>query len=150
LDSFTAFQSIVNATDLDAPYEDAGARFWTANSRAAAQRLRRMRQRLGSYRHDLVVAMRIINGLEREMVQSEWENWLADENSRCDQLRMHLEAGEARQRAGVKAAGEPGEPGEPEESEDRKRLLQGWHDHYCGSCRKDVRILGEEMKLSFQ
>jgi len=115
-----------------------------------------MRQRLGSYRHDLVVAMRIVNSLEREMIQSEWENWLADENSRCDQLQMHLEADEMKE----KAMGE-GPHGDSarlfaqkvvmgSNQEDQRLLLRGWHDEYCGSCRKDARAMGEELKLSFQ
>jgi hypothetical protein len=102
-----------------------------------------------------VVAMRIVNSLEREMVQSEWENWLADENSRCDQLQIHLEAGEIKAKAMAEAQGES-----PtlfaqrvvmgDKKDDRKSLLKSWHNEYCGSCRKDARALGEELKLSFQ
>ena len=91
--SYETFQSIVNSTDLDAPYHDAGAGFASATGKATARRLRRTRQRLGTYRHDLLVAMRVVNGIEREMIQSEWENWLADENLRCEQVSNMLLTG---------------------------------------------------------
>ncbi|KAM7209235.1 hypothetical protein V8F20_000573 [Naviculisporaceae sp. PSN 640] len=87
---YEAFQSMVNTTDPDAPYSDAGAGLLTTTSKATARRLRRTRQRLGGYRHDLLVAMRVVNGIEREMMQSEWENWLLDENARCEQARSRL------------------------------------------------------------
>ncbi|EEY20612.1 conserved hypothetical protein [Verticillium alfalfae VaMs.102] len=99
---FSAFQRVTNSTDLDAPFEGAGSTLTSASSRATARRIRRTRQRLGSYRHDLLVAMRVVNSIEREMVQSEWENWLADETTRCDQLRTVLgeEAAAKTKRAG--------------------------------------------------
>ncbi|KAK3949039.1 hypothetical protein QBC32DRAFT_44327 [Pseudoneurospora amorphoporcata] len=90
---YESFQSILNSTDLDAPYNDAGAGFASTTGKATARRLRRTRQRLGTYRHDLLVAMRVVNGIEREMIQSEWENWLADENLRCDQVSNMLHTG---------------------------------------------------------
>ena len=30
--------------------------------------------------------MRLINSLEKEMLQAEWENWLFDENDTCEEL----------------------------------------------------------------
>ncbi|PKS12925.1 hypothetical protein jhhlp_000266 [Lomentospora prolificans] len=131
---FTAFQAINSATSLDSPYEDAGAHLSSASSRATAQRLRRMRQRLGAYRHDLLVAMRIVNSVEREMLQSEWENWLVDENSRCDHLRSVLKAGS--------------DAGGDVDSERRERA-RAWVEGYCGSCWKDMGALREEKRLAF-
>ena len=90
ISSYNAFQHIANETDMDAPFETAGTTLSSSSGRAAARRMRRTRQRLGSYRHDLLVAMRVVNSIEREMVQSEWENWLTDETMRCDQLKMVL------------------------------------------------------------
>ncbi|KAJ8122138.1 hypothetical protein ONZ43_g1590 [Nemania bipapillata] len=88
---YSTFQSIANGTNIDAPYEDAGSTLssW-GTSRATARRLRRTRQKLGSYRHDLVVAMRLVNSVEAEMLRSEWENWLMDENLRCEQVGTAL------------------------------------------------------------
>ncbi|EAQ91219.1 hypothetical protein CHGG_03154 [Chaetomium globosum CBS 148.51] len=84
---YTTFQTLLNATtlSLDAPYQDAGragagagtTEFGSATSRATARRVRRVRQRMGAYRHDLLVAMRVVNKVEREMLHAEWESWLA-------------------------------------------------------------------------
>ncbi|KAL2260982.1 hypothetical protein VTK26DRAFT_4845 [Humicola hyalothermophila] len=104
---YKTFQSLVNSTmtsstsDLDAPYDhllqpssssssSSSSSFSSGASRATARRLRRMRQRLGGYRHDLLVAMRVVNGVEREMVQAEWEAWLEGEAWRCEQVKELL------------------------------------------------------------
>lgn len=139
---YATFQALVNTTDLDAPYHDAGANLSSAASRATARRLRRTRQRLGNYRHDLLVAMRIVNGIEREMMQSEWENWLDDENARCEQVRgLVLAEGEQRQGQGQgqKVLREAGGVG----TQLNREALREWYGEYCGSCEADRRGLLE-------
>jgi|SRR5579862_9590498 len=84
--SFSMYQSLTSATDMDAPYQSAGLPFLEASARATSRRLRRTRQHFAAYRHDLLVAMRVINNVEREILAVEWENWLIDENTRCGQL----------------------------------------------------------------
>jgi len=145
--SFSAFQAISDATSLDGPYQDAGSHLSAASSRATAQRLRRMRQRLGAYRHDLLVAMRIVNSVEREMLQSEWENWLVDENSRCEQLRSMLKAGGSG--GGASGAGEEKKDGDGEGEKRRRERAKAWVEGYCGSCWRDMGILREEKRLAF-
>ncbi|KAK4650361.1 SNF1-interacting protein [Podospora pseudocomata] len=136
---YDTFQAIVNSTNLDAPYQDAGAGFTSATTRAAARRLRRTRQRLAGYRHDLLVAMRVVNGIELEMVQSEWENWLEDENQRCERVAKLLTHNAPKQLS-------------QEEKEEAQKVLGGgdarrkealakWHAEYCGSCEADHRAL---------
>ncbi|KXX79066.1 Protein SIP3 [Madurella mycetomatis] len=151
---YNTFQSLVNTTSIDAPHQDAGAGFSSAASRATARRLRRTRQRLGGYRHDLLVAMRVVNGIELEMMQSEWENWLADETYRCAQVRGMLSRGEgdgeegaAWDEAGVQkvlagGAGRGGDGGK------RREALKKWHAEYCGSCEADRKALVERRGLS--
>ncbi|KAM4054758.1 BAR domain of APPL family protein [Hirsutella rhossiliensis] len=135
---FGAYKELLNATDMDAPWEDAGSKLTWPSSRATARRLRRTRQRLGSYRHDLMVAMRVVNSVEREMLQSEWENWLINEKSLCDELDSLLQ--------GDRSRGADGTSREPSSSQ---RVLgslgQGgvealgeWRQSYCGSCRSDL------------
>ncbi|TGJ81455.1 hypothetical protein E0Z10_g7308 [Xylaria hypoxylon] len=89
---YSTFQTIANSSSIDAAPEDAGSSLspWSP-SRSTARRLRRTRQKLGSYRHDLLVAMRLVNSVETEMLRSEWENWLVDENSRCEQVGAILQ-----------------------------------------------------------
>ncbi|KAK0621352.1 PH domain-containing protein [Bombardia bombarda] len=143
---YDTFQAIVNTTDPDAPYTEAGRGFMSSTSKATARRLRRTRQRLGSYRHDLLVAMRVVNGIETEMLQSEWENWLADEGARCEQARTMLHLGEGEGQAQGQAQSvlkgdvDDGEGGESEKKR-RRDALQGWYEEYCGSCESDQRAL---------
>ncbi|EHK99257.1 putative protein SIP3 [Glarea lozoyensis 74030] len=51
---------------------NAGALFSSTPTRSTARRLHRTRQNLGSYRHDLIVAMRVVNSIEREMIQADF------------------------------------------------------------------------------
>ncbi len=136
----------MNTTDIDAPYEDAGSVMSSAASRATARRLRRTRQKLGSYRHDLLVAMRIVNSIEKEMLQSEWENWLSNENTRCEQAALML--ADSKDKTSATAAGEQqsskrGRDQKVPRPVDEKRLdsLKTWHRDYCGSCRADQAML---------
>ncbi|KAI1861598.1 hypothetical protein JX265_009565 [Neoarthrinium moseri] len=156
---YSTFQSIANSTDIDGLYQDSGATLSSATSRATARRLRRTRQRLGAYRHDLLVAMRMVNSVEREMLQSEWENWLLDENARCEQVGAVLRvwnasddndaAAKAGSGGGTAAALHlpPGHDGEAaqkilKEKDVRKRdALRGWYGEYCGSCMQDKEAL---------
>lgn len=134
--SYSTFQSIINNTNMDAPYETSST--LPTASEGAARRLRRTRQRLGSYRHDLVVAMRIVNGVEREVIQSEWENWLADENLRCEQARSMLMEEPKGRGNGDQQVLEP----------KRRENLRRWHEDYCGSCIRDREVLmGERNSL---
>lgn len=126
-ESFNAFQSLANASSPDAPPEDILPALASPTSRATARRLRRTRQRLASYRHDLVVAMRVVNGVEREVVRSEWEAWLADESARCEEMRGVLERD-----GGERAEG-----------------VRGWVEGYCGSCEGDMAGLRAEKRLEF-
>ncbi|KAK4218071.1 hypothetical protein QBC37DRAFT_306631 [Rhypophila decipiens] len=160
---YDAFQSMVNTTDPDAPYSEAGAGLLTTTSKATARRLRRTRQRLGGYRHDLLVAMRVVNGIEREMMQSEWENWLWDENARCEQAKSRkseeeggdvaagivVDRGDAKQKPLVMGGGGKGKDantksnnnGYNKEDKRKQEALRAWYDEYCGSCVADRKNL---------
>lgn len=137
--SYDTFIGVVNATDMDAPHEDAGSALTSATSRATARRIRRTRQRLGSYRHDLLVAMRIVNSIDQEMIQSEWENWLSDENTRCEQVKIMLtERRDDKEEANARRNSAPQQQ-KVMRPIDGKRIeeLKQWHSEYCGSCRTD-------------
>lgn len=145
--SYSTFQAIANSSSVDAPFEDVGSSLspW-GTSRATARRLRRTRQKLGSYRHDLVVAMRLVNSVEAEMLRSEWENWLLDENSRCEKVSIALRESSSRtsdrrtdsmkaQLAQKVLLG--GGDNDAKESAERTEILSRWYEEYCGSCRSD-------------
>lgn len=78
--------------------------------------------------------MRIVNGVEREVIQSEWENWLADENLRCEQAGSMLEESGTERNGDVKQQ-------QRMESTLGREDLRKWHEDYCGSCRADQRAL---------
>ncbi|KAI1807915.1 hypothetical protein F4811DRAFT_503719 [Daldinia bambusicola] len=157
---YATFQSIANSSDADAPYEHAGSSMAWSSSRATARRLRQTRQKLGAYRHDLLVAMRTVNSVEREMMHAEWENWLFDENHRCEQVEVMLAswnsnnsadggAGKLKREVAQKVLGhDSGEGGGKDNKEGKdeakRRNLQRWHEEYCGSCRADREALLEE------
>ncbi|KAI1766388.1 hypothetical protein GGR53DRAFT_213536 [Hypoxylon sp. FL1150] len=161
---YATFKSITNVTDVDAPFESAGAGLAWSSSRATARRLRQTRQKLGSYRHDLLVAMRTVNAVEKEMLHAEWENWLLDENHRCEQVQAVLEAwngssldAQAEVLRGSEVAqkvlGVSGEKGKEKDKDakdkdkdnsKRRENLQSWYEEYCGSCRSDRESLMQE------
>lgn len=145
----------MNNTSLDSPYEEVGATLSSSVSKATARRLRRTRQRLGAYRHDLLVAMRVVNSIEKEMIQSEWENWLVDENLRCEQVKMMLteKGGNGTSTAAASSSKESAAGGEGQKvmrpiDEKRIEALREWHGEYCGSCRVEKeRLLETRLKM---
>jgi hypothetical protein len=129
-------------TDMDAPYQYAGVSFSETATRSAARRLRRTRQHLGSYRHDLLVAMRVVNSVEREMMRAEWENWLLDENTRCKQLQMILRENRTSMSPSKRVAASSSRISMDAEEKERKlQAFRRWQEGYCGSCRKEQDLL---------
>ncbi|GME25198.1 hypothetical protein GTA08_BOTSDO03488 [Neofusicoccum parvum] len=104
------------------PYASTFAPHITPSTRATSTRLHRTRQNLAAYRHDLLVAMRLVNRVEREVLQAEWENWVLDENVRCrrvgDMIRKRNET-----EGGIDAVVE-------------------WWEGYCGDCSRALEGLG--------
>ncbi|KAF2688907.1 hypothetical protein K458DRAFT_359905 [Lentithecium fluviatile CBS 122367] len=76
------------------------------------RRLHRTRQNLGSHRHDLLVALRVVNRIEKEVVEAEYENWLVDETQKCGRIRSML--GERDQKS--------------------RKEMEEWAKGYCGDC----------------
>lgn len=143
--SYDQFRDIVNVTDLDSPYQTAGTLFSERTTQSTAKRLRRTRQHLGSYRHDLMIAIRVVNNVEREMIQAEWENWLLDENQRCRQVQVMLQEDRTSKRAKDADSQKTLESKERERS-GRLDELRSWQQEYCGSCRLEQEKLLEERK----
>jgi hypothetical protein len=148
--SYEQFRYLTNVTDLDFPYQYASVSFSETATRATAQRLRRTRQHLGSYRHDLMIAMRVVNNVEREMIRAEWENWLLDENMRCKQVEVLLR--EPPNSASKSKKNKPvvSQQVLDAEAKERTRLdgLRQWQQHYCGSCRFEQDMMLNDRKHS--
>jgi hypothetical protein len=144
--SYSTFKNIANITDMDRPYQSAGASFSESASRSTARRLRRTRQHLGSYRHNLLVAVRLVNNVEREMIRAEWENWLLNENTRCKQVQMMLRENQTNISPTKRLKG--ADPQRVFDAKEKDRMsktenLRRWQEEYCGSCQREQELLIE-------
>ncbi|KAH8692869.1 putative transcription factor SipA3 [Talaromyces proteolyticus] len=93
--------------------------------RSSSRRVQRTRQRLGVYRHDLLVAMRVLNSIEKEVLKSEWERWLDEETERCEQVAtlLHNDAGDFNLNESAFAG--------------REEDVKQWYEEYCTSCQEE-------------
>jgi hypothetical protein len=114
-------------------------------TKSTARRLRRTRQHLGTYRHELIVAMRVVNNVDREMLRAEWENWLIDENTRCKQVQALLQDNRAGISATKKGKGANAQQILARKGE-RLEALRTWQEDYCGSCKIEQELLQEGKK----
>jgi hypothetical protein len=152
-DSYEQFRDIANVTDMDSPFQTAGTYFSETATRSTARRLRRTRQHLGSYRHDLMVAMRVVNNVEREMLQAEWENWLLDENTRCKQVQRMLRENQEKISSTRRTNGADSQQVLEAKARDRTARmdnLRKWQEEYCGSCKlEQERLRDGQKQLAF-
>ena len=114
-------------TGYNDPYELPEAYLHSLSAKQTARRLKRSRKSIASHRHDLLVAMRVINTLDKEMLQAEWENWLFDENERCEEL-VELTTLDTDSEASTRAENI---------SSGRGKNLEEWSITYCKSCAAD-------------
>lgn len=95
------------------------------NAKRAEARLHRTRDSLARYRHDLLVAMRVVNRVEREVVLAEWEEWVREEEGKCWRVEsMLLDEKKTKQKKGSKESHDEG--------------LGEEFAEYCRSCRKEA------------
>lgn len=95
------------------------------------RRLQRTRQSLGSHRHNLLIAMRVVNSIERDVVQAEYEDWLIGENRRCKQLEDAVVANR------TDLEGE------------RLVEVKRWQGEYCDSCEvEERRVLARQEQMA--
>ena len=92
-------------------------------------KLHQSRLRLATYRHDLLVAMRVVNSIEREMLIGEWERWIGNERRRCDTVKLLLEGGNSNDDDN----NDDGSGSDSERKRHRAELKERFND-YCGSC----------------
>jgi hypothetical protein len=125
----------MNLAERDTPLQASQSK---PRQTSTARRLQKSRQHLGSQRHDLLVAMRVVNSIERETVQAEWEGWLMEENARCEQLGALI-----RQNTTAMSAGK-NHSEQKTLGADFVRLeeVRAWHKEYCDSCSKEQALIG--------
>ena len=117
---YSNFHAANHLHDLDEPITLSGS--GSANE-VPARRLQKTRQRLGTYRHDLLVAMRVVDSIEKEAVQAEWEKWVLHENRKCREVGEMLKAAQNN----TQGADEGRQKGTAAE-------VEKWLEGYCGSC----------------
>ncbi|KAI4210401.1 MAG: hypothetical protein LQ351_006768 [Letrouitia transgressa] len=122
-------------TEVDAPQQSTGGPHPRPLVAAYAKHFGGSRQRLGSYRHELLVAMRVVNSIEREVIKAEWERWLLSENGKCKQIGKLLD-----QRDGLLPHDGGGK------QHDRK-TVRVWHSIYCSSCSREQAQHWEKEEL---
>jgi hypothetical protein len=97
----------------------------------AGARLHRSRDAMARYRHDLLVALRVVNRIERDVVLAEWEDWVRAEERKCARVEGMLSVKqEKKRRKGADASGSVVDDLGPE------------FRAYCESCRAEVEGLG--------
>lgn len=145
------FRTILASTDLDsAPTASTAS---TPSTRSAARRLTLSRQRMAGYRHDLLVALRLVNSVEREVVQTEYEHFVFGEGVRCRQVGRLLEVnggeiGEFDERGLGEGNGtERGEGvGQERKGALGRKGVREWYEAYCGSCFSEQVAVGRGVR----
>ncbi|KAF4555688.1 Hypothetical protein D9617_2g056510 [Elsinoe fawcettii] len=97
--------------------------------RRAESRLHGTRKTLARYRHDLLVALRVVNRVEKEVVQSAWEDWVTEESDRCDRMKRMLGTGHDGDGKGGKRI------------DKRWSKVDSELENYCKGCRKELEAL---------
>lgn len=114
-----------------------------AVTKSATKRFQQTRERLGVYRHNLLVALRVVNSIEKEVIQNEWERWLRDELRRCRQVEIIL-GGNAAEGDGDNWATKTQAESIFAENTDN---VKQWYDRYCSSCRlEEEKVQKNERK----
>lgn len=124
----------MNLGDEDPPHQSRQLPSMRPSQTSAAHRLQRSREHLGLQRHDLLVAMRVVNSIEREMLQAEYENWLLEEDVKCRHLGAILRQNTTEVLAEKDNNGQNVLDGEPKRLEE----IRAWQRQYCDSCKKEL------------
>jgi hypothetical protein len=106
----SAFNAVLSQLDPSSiPYSSTGS------DHTMLERISLNRHRYGEHRHDLLVALRLVSRMEREMLKAEWEEWAWKESSRCTRAKSLIQSSESRNKNGTEALGK-------------------WWTAYCESC----------------
>ncbi|KAL4793594.1 hypothetical protein BDV19DRAFT_214210 [Aspergillus venezuelensis] len=137
-DCFYTFQQ-QTIRDAAAPISPSTSTRREAIARTAAKRVQQTRERLGVYRYNLLVALRVVNSIEKEVLQSEWERWLQQEVRRCHQIEDLLVKEEESKKNGLEGG----------QSQTVLAGLNGdvrqWYETYCSSCQQEQDQLFTEV-----
>lgn len=91
-------------------------------SHQVGRRLTRTRDAIARYRHDLLVALRVVNRVERDVVLAEWEDWVRAEEKKCAKLEAMVR----------------GKKSSAQGQEQAEEALGKGFEEYCQSCRGEM------------
>ncbi len=132
-----SFDSIMHLGGQDVRHQSQQFPYRRPSQTLAARRIQRSREHLGLQRHDLLVAIRVVNSIEREMLQAEWENWLLEENVKCKHLGAMLSHNTTELLARKNNDGQRVLDGESRRLEE----IRAWQQQYCESCNKELQSI---------
>lgn len=78
------------------------------------------------------------------MVQAEYEQWLYNENRKCEQVGRFVDGNKRSTQRNAKGGKTDTTSAEPEErnmGSKEKKVLGEWYDTYCSSCKSELRAL---------
>ena len=101
--------------------------------KAASYHFQRARQRLATYRHDLLVALRLVNRVEKEVIQAAWERWVIQESGRCYLLGEMLS----------KKHHDDDETAPVKNEFAGRADIEQWYKNYCTSCQQERKRIEE-------
>ncbi|SMR44778.1 unnamed protein product [Zymoseptoria tritici ST99CH_1A5] len=102
---------------------------FTSTSAPTSARLQRTRDSIARYRHDLLVALRVVNRVEENVVSAEWEDWVRTEARKCAKVEAMLRKGHG----GAKSDAGGADPGLTAD-------LGAEFEQYCKSCRVELPL----------
>ncbi|KAF3394541.1 hypothetical protein F1880_005155 [Penicillium rolfsii] len=108
-------------------------------AKSATKRFLQTRERLGMYRHNLLVALRVVNSIEKEVIQNEWERWLREELRRCRQVEILL-GGRSDVEGDTNA--EAAQAGRI--FAENTGNIKEWYERYCTSCRQEQELVQKD------
>ncbi|KAL4896665.1 hypothetical protein BDV59DRAFT_111279 [Aspergillus ambiguus] len=111
-------------------------------TKSAARRLQHTRERLATYRHNLLVALRVVNSIEKELIQNEWERWLRQELKRCRQVEVLLGKGNGDEDFEMQMD-RLGQSVFADLSDD----VRQWYEQYCTSCHQEQEQIERDGRI---
>jgi len=97
--------------------------------------LYRSREALARHRHDLLVALRVVNRVEKDVVLSEWESWLRSESKKCLRVERFLQRHQTSNGSDKNALS------------DMDGQLGSGFAEYCDSCRVELAAFTNRTSL---
>ncbi|KAI7347652.1 hypothetical protein KC320_g7106 [Hortaea werneckii] len=105
-----------------------------ATPQKPAARLHNTRDAIARYRHDLLIALRVVNRVESDVLKAEWEDWVRSEERKCAKVERMLQRGESGKKSSQSKLEVDAQLGEE-------------FAEYCRSCRGEVASLLNETRI---